>query len=362
MSILARLAHKVVGLSGELAATDALGVLLEDPVGAAALTAAVRLGSSHLPEEIRYSTQAADADGRPDVVGRDAIREVIHVEGKFWAGLTEAQADGSYKRRLQKQWMELAPNHPHSGVLVFVCPPRRLSSLWSDLEGLYDLKPRAITASWRFGESPDGFVVGATSWRALLDPIEAVAAQPLAEDVRQLRALVDQVDSQSFVPWTTEQLTDQESARRVVQLADLVESIWDNALKKEVASPYGRRQSTTKIGVMAYGKLLKLGGVAATLKVSPWLWAEHGRSPLWLTFTGGAQAARKAFPEETVEIYGGRALSVPLRPGALEHEIVSQVTTWLGEVGQKLEHAVLAGASLSPEVVEDVSETSEPHE
>jgi hypothetical protein len=286
------------------------------------------------------------------VVGRDELREVVHIEGKFWAGLTDAQADGAYKRRLQKQWQAAAPDHPHRGALVFVCPPRRVSSLWNEITDLYDLTPRTETTAWRFGESTDGFVVGVTSWQALLDQIEGVAAQPLAEDVRQLRALVDQVDRQSFVPWTTEQLTDQETTRRLVQLADLVEDIWDNAIKKGAAELRGGRQTTTKVGTMAYGKLMRLGGITTTLKVSLWLWAEHGRSPLWLTFTSGADAARRAFPEQTFEFYGGRALPVPMRPHALEHEIVSEVTSWLKEVGEKLQEAVRDGAPVAPETSE----------
>ena len=353
VSLLARLANRLPSLDRELAATEALGVLLEDPAGAAALTAAVSVGCTDLPPDIRYSTQAADADGRPDVVGRDGVREVVHVEGKFWAGLTEAQWDGAYKRRLQRQHVEAAPDHPHSGVLLFVCPPRRLAGLWNELEEQYKLGELTNTGSWRFGKAIDAFVVGATSWQALLDKIEGTAAGQLAEDVRQLRALVDRVDSDAFVPWTGEQVTDQESIRRILQLATLVDNLWGDALKKQVATPYKGRQTTSKIGIMTYGKLFELGGLVTTLKVSPWLWAEYGRSPLWLTFIGGAHAARRAFPEDAVEIHRGCAIPVPFRPGALEHQLVSKTTFWLADVAARLEEAVRAGAALSPELPDD---------
>jgi hypothetical protein len=103
MSLLAQLATKVDKLNTELAATEALGLLLKNKGAATIFTELVRAGVPQLPGHLVYSTQAADLDGRPDLVARDATRECLHVEGKYWAGLTEAQARSAYLDRMRHQ-------------------------------------------------------------------------------------------------------------------------------------------------------------------------------------------------------------------------------------------------------------------
>ncbi len=83
MALLARLAGQL-GAVQETVATEGLGQLLADPEAAQALSAALRTGVPDLPGPLRFTTQAADEDSRPDVVGRDEAREVLHVEGRFW--------------------------------------------------------------------------------------------------------------------------------------------------------------------------------------------------------------------------------------------------------------------------------------
>src|SRR4051794_17544865 len=83
MSLLARLAQRMNSLNGELAATEGLGLILQNPVAAAALMAKVRAGAPRLPADLTFSTQVGDSDGRPDIVGRDGAREVLQIEGKF---------------------------------------------------------------------------------------------------------------------------------------------------------------------------------------------------------------------------------------------------------------------------------------
>lgn len=72
---------------------------------------------------LRFRTQASNSEGsRPDIVGeaQDGVAHLI-LEGKFWAALTEAQPVGYLQQ------------FPTNGTLMFVCPARRVESLWKEL-------------------------------------------------------------------------------------------------------------------------------------------------------------------------------------------------------------------------------------
>lgn len=122
MTILADLASRIPSLRNETTGTEALGLILRNPVAASALTAAVRSGAAHLPDPLSFATEVRDSDGRPDLVGRDGVREVLLIEGKLWAGFTAAQSQGHYLRRLLKQHATTAKDHPHRGALLLVVP------------------------------------------------------------------------------------------------------------------------------------------------------------------------------------------------------------------------------------------------
>jgi len=66
-------------------------------IAGAASSSAVRVAGNCLSDDIGYSTQAADDDGLARRGGSGGCTR------RDWAGPTEAQADGSYKWRLQKQ-------------------------------------------------------------------------------------------------------------------------------------------------------------------------------------------------------------------------------------------------------------------
>lgn len=344
VSLLSRLAGKVHGLATEVAATDALALLLAAPSAGDAVTGMISLIAPGLPSPVRYTTQQADADGRPDVVGSHGHREVLHIEGKFWAGLTPAQERGAYLDRMRRQHAELAAENPHVGVLAFVVPPRRVTTVMDEVVQLYKLSDARASGPWLTAHTPDGVPVGVTSWDELLGRLTAVPDQAVAEDARQLLDLVRDIDHQSFIPWTTEQRTDQDVPRRIVRLASVVEAVHKRLVTSEVAAVDGRRQTITRGGPLAFGKRMRLGGAVVTLRLSLDLWARFGRSPLWLSFgTGGADAARRAFPGQLVETPDGWiAVPVDLPVDVPEDRVVEELTTWLTDAGQRL-YAVLDG-------------------
>lgn len=364
MSLLSRLATKIDKLSTELAATEALGLILASPVAAMSVTSLLRAVAPNLPAPLRYTTQAGEDDGRPDIIGRDESREVLHLEGKFWAGLTDSQARGGYLERLRRQHAEHAPEHPHVGALVFVVPPRRTATLMDELVRRYDLTAPESHGGWWSAHTVDGMTVAVTSWDELLGRLAGMAYQEVAEDSRQLLDLVRQVDHGSFVPWSAEQLTDQDGPRRLLALASMVESVHEKLLRTDVATPPSRRTTITRGGPLSFGKQMLLGGVQVTLRVHLELWARHRRSPLWLTFRGTG-AARRVFAERLIEADGWIAVDIPLPEGQVGDDVRGHLVAWLTDAGRQLQAALNEGVPLGEETAaeeneepgEDVDET-----
>ncbi|MGC4808904.1 hypothetical protein ACLQ29_00025 [Micromonospora sp. DT228] len=189
-----------------------------------------------MPRPLRYLTQAADGDSRPDVVGRDGYREVVHIEGKFWAGLTDAQANDRYLQRLLDKHRGSGTGNPCRGVLVWVYPQRRVESLWREVCHTSEADPRPVAGRWRFADTRSGQVVALTDWVAVCDVLEQAGGKNLAEDVRQFRALIAEVDRHGFVPWSVSDLTDQHAARQWVAIYDVAMTIRSVAQKNGVAT------------------------------------------------------------------------------------------------------------------------------
>lgn len=322
MALLADLATRIPDLRKETTGTEALGFLLRRPETARALTAAVRLGAPSLPSDVRFTTQVASADGRPDVVGSDDRREVLLVEGKYWFGFTPAQEQGAYLDRLHEAWQQRAPGDPHVGALVFVVPGRRVIEVQDKVRGFHHLSQWRAAGEWHFADAPSGVVVAVCSWQQLLDALIATGSEEVVADCRQLRALVDEIDRHAFVPWSEAQLGDRDTPRRIYQLVTLVENVRRRALDDGVATHSGGRH-TSKYGTLSYGKVLTLGGVPAILAVSPHQWDKYGQSPIWLRFRAGTPLAREAFGDLCRATGDGVAIPVPMATDRPEEEVVA---------------------------------------
>lgn len=337
MSLLARLAAHTGGLQ-EKTGTDALGLLLDDADAARAFTSSLQTGFPELPNGLHFLTQSGAEGTRPDVVGLHNDREVVFVEGKFWAGLTDAQADGGYLRRLTREHEQRDPQHPCPGVLLWVCPPRRAVQLWRevcDRSGAQEAA-RSATATWRFARTPAGQGIALITWQELCASLEHAGGRQLAEDVRQLQHFVEAVDRNAFIPWTIEQITDQEAPRRTHELYKLTVDVRAHGQRQGVLDRVGKRNTSTGSG-SAVGCIIHPGGLWTSFRVSPKLQADHGISPWWLRWWKGAAVARDALRNHgLVEVEGGCAVPVPLRPGATRDQVIDQTVQWFAEVAPLL--------------------------
>ncbi len=106
-------------------ATEALNyVLNRSTVARRAFAQYAAQSGADMPETLHFRTQEAGGDGAiPDLVGLDGEgRQVLLVEAKFWAGLTDNQPV-AYLERLPAS---------SDGLLLFVAPATRFPTLWPE--------------------------------------------------------------------------------------------------------------------------------------------------------------------------------------------------------------------------------------
>ncbi len=302
-----------------------------------------------LPDSLSFSTQVTGEDAtRPDLAGKDgAGREVVLIEAKFWAGLTERQPV-SYLERLGTE---------ANSALVFVVPAIRLESLWPELlrltrvDGRFnDLREASIADAFRIASVDSKRNLLAISWRRLLDTmVAAVNDSSASEDIRQLQGLCERMDQEAFVPMRLEEFG-QEFPRRVGQLNSLVDDVVTRCVDIGLANIKGLRATAMAMG---YGRYLRLGTTGAWLGVSFDWWSSMRPTPLWLDIKAWREDPetledKKARLQELVHeqppmlIENENSLLVPLRiPTMVERsEVVRTLVDQVAEVRRMLDGGV----------------------
>ena len=133
--------------------------------------------------------------GTPDLVTYDETgAERLLLEAKFWADLTSNQPV-TYLQRLPKD---------KPSALVFVAPPVRLEDLWQELKGrvsaedCFDPSNEKVEREIRWCDVEEHRKLILTSWRYLLDSIEAQASSAVAQTVNDIHQLQDMAELRGF--------------------------------------------------------------------------------------------------------------------------------------------------------------------
>jgi hypothetical protein len=299
-------------------ATEAVAFIVNrSPAMREALRRLVERTGIELPPLATFRPQAGDGQGNiPDLVGVDATgAEVLIIENKFWAGLTENQPAG-YLKRLPAEG---------GAVLVFVVPSRRLPIVWTELaspainQAIRLPNPEQLAGDLLFARLTASTALAATTWNAVLDSLDASARASgdasAAADIAQLRSLCELRDSEEFLPVRVEELTNLDVPRRLIGFADLIPKLTAKAVALGLAD---RRGLTVARGDYHTGLFLRIGPAGAGLVINHKNWSRYGITPLWIEFdkTPFGQAplvleALKAWARPRLFEDGGRAL-IPL--------------------------------------------------
>ncbi len=312
-------------------ATEALHfVLARSTVAARALADFLVRTGAPARQVVTYQTQAGSAEGgTPDIIGYDAEnRPQIIIENKFWAGLTDRQP---------VQYLEQL--RPYGGLLLFVAPRQRQCTIWTELcrrvrEAGNAMEQALGNEQMIFAPISDGRVLAITSWSTLLEVMRTavVAADERcrAADLEQLQGLCEAMDAKAFLPLRVDELSDQSVALRMINYADLVRSLIDDACSQGCADRRGLRFTH---GWHKTGHYLRIGGYGCWLGVNLVLWARYGITPIWASFEGNTEFVKAAVVSEKLRswaasspprvIIESNAAHVPIRlPAGVEEAIV----------------------------------------
>lgn len=230
--------------------------------------------------ELNYVCQSVGENReRPDLAGIDANgKEQILCEAKFYAGLTENQPNGYLDRLQQKD----------ACGLVFICPAARRVTLWNKLLEL--CKARIVTNVDEYCVEVDGVRMAILAWGDVIESLRhaaSSAATDMLPDIYQLDGFCKLVDSEAFIPFSTEDLGP-DMARKEDRLYRIVDELIDSlkADKTLCTSTKGVKATAYRQG---YTRAIRVRGYWITINYDRELWMNSSsrETPFWASIRSG---------------------------------------------------------------------------
>jgi hypothetical protein len=320
-------------------ATEALHFLLDSRIAAGALLDLLAPSGAAIREVVRFETQAGSQDsGTPDLIGYDSSGTPrLIIENKFWAGLTENQPVTYFERSLADD-----------GLLLFIVPRKRQEVIWTEL--LYRMQSADIVMDespvrdLTFARTSRGRVLAVTNWLAVLNvmstALDAANERSGVANLDQLRGLCEEMDAKAFLPLRADELTDQSIARRMVNLADLVDRIVGAACSRGIADKsrgIADKSGPLKLTPTRYGTghYLRVGDYQFWFGIKLDVWAKYGITPIWISVERDTAFSKATVVQEKLRgwaaetppraIIESKAAHVPIRlPHGVEETAVKE--------------------------------------
>lgn len=359
-SLLATLVDRF-GTPPENLATEALNYILERSPAARRAMVDIAFPSMPLDDRARltltFRTQVAGADGSiPDLVGFDGDqREMLIIEAKFWAGLTDNQPV-AYLNRLPTD---------RNATLLVVAPSLRFETLWPELIRRASAANKSATLDRTLAGGGRVVRVGRTSssersmmivsWATVLGAIESAARATgeyaALEDVRQLQSLSERQDTDAFLPIRSQELSEV-TPRRLMQFINLVDDLHARLKIEKKIDTKGMSLTYRK---NQQGYYARFSWSMSYIHVDLVKWSTLRATPIWLrlygpTWDGGATLVRDRLSSlarenpsrmlADVAVPGRNLVAIPLfpklsceRPEVLRdlYDQVDQIHRLLGE-------------------------------
>lgn len=255
--------------------SESLALIINDSPSAQAAFREYVLRSSantiNLNEKMLISSQVTSKRDTsiPDLNINDGSNETYLLEAKFWAGLTEHQPN-TYLKRIAST----------GGALLFLAPERRVPSLKNEVASKMEL------AGIGYNVHGEGFVVGQVHifflcWGALLNALWTSATnasdQTSLHNLFQLKALVDKIDSEAFLPFEHQLFTPAAGTQRD-QMVDLLDMLVDS--NKNIFDTAKLTYGGGKYTYQRFFKLFKKYG--GYMLYSSSLWKKYNETPIFI--------------------------------------------------------------------------------
>jgi hypothetical protein len=278
-SLLGQFYTRIKG-SQEDIASEGLAYILQRSISArTALNKIIQLESGIEFEDINYITQnIGEKLERPDISGIDNKgKEVIILEAKFWASLTDNQPI-EYLNRLGE-----------NSILMFVCPTLRVRPVFEELsmrlqKASFANEINNTNHSFKLDNNKTLIV---KTWQEILGTIRIQLVQDneqiLLSDLDQIIGLCETIDNNSFQPYQSEDFAPS-FAKKINSYYDLADKVIDELKKRDLADTTNLNATPQKYGYTRYFKIENFG---FSLNVRFDMWERIADTPFWLSIKDG---------------------------------------------------------------------------
>jgi len=273
-SLLGQFYSRIKGSQEDIASEGLAYILQKSKSARLAINRIIKSDCNLDFDDLSFITQnVGDKLERPDISAYDFNgKEVLILEAKFWASLTDNQPL-TYLKRLQKD-----------SALLFICPTLRVRPVFDELlkrvtAAQLDCKTNKETHSIIFDNN---IHLKVKTWNEILQTVKTNLVQNneqlLISDIDQIIGLCDTIDSNAFLPIQGDDLSPK-YAKRINSYYDLVDKVIDELKKRGHADTKGVNATAQRYGYTRYFKMNKFG-IALNLKLD--LWAEYSDTPFWI--------------------------------------------------------------------------------
>lgn len=273
-SLLGQFYNRIKGSQEDIASESLAYILKKSARARQTINQIVNLTTGLTLTDLLYKTQRAGEQlERPDISGiNEKGEEVLLIEAKFWASLTNNQPN-TYIKRLK-----------NNSVLIFLVPSLRIRSIYEEVMHRIrkelspinvDHKSYTITINSKY--------VIIKSWSEILNAIKSELLQEnnqeLVSDINQIIGFCETIDNNSFQPIQDEDLAPG-IPKKIVTYYSIIDKVVDEIKNRNTdASTKGLQKTPQKYG---YHRYLTIGdfGIGMCLRLD--LWAEYAETPFWV--------------------------------------------------------------------------------
>jgi hypothetical protein len=274
-SLLGQFYNKIKGSQEDIASEGLAYILQHSKSAKNALQKIIKLESGLNFQDINYTTQnVGEKLERTDISGYNFDnQEVIILEAKFWASLTDNQPIG-YLERLSA-----------NSILLFICPTLRVSPIFNEVQ------KRISDAKLDFDSNPNGYSIKLANdksvvvktWNEILGAIRLQLIQDndqYLSDIDQIIGFCETVDSNAFMPFHSKDFSPS-NAKRINSFYDIADKVINELRKHKMADTTRLKATPQRNGYSRYFRIDKLG-VALNVRFD--FWEKVADTPFWIYF------------------------------------------------------------------------------
>jgi len=219
-----------------------------------------------------FSQSVGKNNERPDISGvNEKGNEVLIIEAKFWASLTENQPI-EYLKRLNE-----------NSILIFICPKLRINSLNNEIERKLSEKGLQYTYTEKKYILEGNKQIYITDWFTILELLKTHLTKNhemlLVSDIDQLIGFCEVIDNYSFLPIIDSDLSPS-IPKKINSYCDFLDKVVDKLKASLSASTDGLKATPQKYG---YTRYINIGNYGISFEVNLKLWEMIADTPFWFT-------------------------------------------------------------------------------